>query len=220
MKNLAQWLVLGVLATGCVEQPPARRAGNTAQTSQREVEEARRRVVSTTAPTPQHALNYNFGGKVTLLGYDISSQDARPGSTLTLTWYWRVDASTGDGWRLFTHLDDATNPRVNKDNEGEVRRAYQPERWRRGEFITDRQTIEIPGDWDAPVVRVHIGLWKGDERLPLTAPAGHTSPDGRALAFTLNTGVGGGSAAPSPAPTPAPAAPAPSAAAPAPSAAH
>jgi hypothetical protein len=86
----------------------------------------------------------------------IESPKAASFDGSTLTWYWRVDATVGDGWRLFTHLDDASNPRVNKDGEGDVRRSYQPDRWRRGEFLTDRQTIEVPGDWDAPVVRVPV----------------------------------------------------------------
>jgi hypothetical protein len=181
-------MIIGVLASGCVEQPPSRR-GNAPGVSAQEIEAVRRRVASNTAPTPQHALNYNFGDKVTLLGYDISPavEQIRPGTNVIITWYWRTDATTGDGWRLFTHLDDANGPRQNHDNEGDVRRAYQPERWRRGEYITDRQAFEIPADWESPVVKIHVGLWKGDERMRVVR--GQTDREGRALAITINTGV-------------------------------
>lgn len=186
MTNVARWMICGaLLAAGCVEQPPQRRGGQ--GVSAQEIEAVRRRVVTNTAPNPQHRLDFNFGNKVTLLGYDISPAEVRPGTNVTITWYWRADASTGDGWRLYTHLDDANGPRQNHDSDGDVRRAYQPERWRRGEFITDRQSFEIPADWESPVIKIHVGLWKGDERMPVVR--GQTSPDGRALALTINTGV-------------------------------
>lgn len=208
MKNLARWMVCGLLITGasaaCVEQP--RRSGQNSGPSSREIDAVRGRVASSTAPNPQHRLNVNFGDKVTLLGYDITpdSPTVRPGTSLTIKWYWRVDATVGDGWKLFTHLDDANRPRENHDGDGDVRRLYQPERWRRGEFITDTQTFELPSSWDSPVVRVHIGLWKGDERMAIRS-TGHTMNEGRVRAFELQTGVTA-PAAPPAAPT-APAAP-------------
>lgn len=186
MRNVARWLVFGALLGACVEQPPQRRGQGI---SQQELEAVRRRVTSTTAPTPQHRLDYDYGGKVTLLGYDISPDpsEIRPGSSVTITWYWHAKATVGDGWRLFTHLDDANGPRQNHDNDGDVRRAYQPERWRRGEYITDRQTFEIPADWESPVVKVYVGLWRGDERMRVVR--GQTDREGRALGITINTGV-------------------------------
>ena len=202
MKNLARWMVCGLLITGAwVEQP--RRSGQNSGPSSREIDAVRGRVASSTAPNPQHRLNVNFGDKVTLLGYDITpdSPTVRPGTSLTIKWYWRVDATVGDGWKLFTHLDDANRPRENHDGDGDVRRLYQPERWRRGEFITDTQTFELPASWDSPVVRVHIGLWKGDERMAIRS-TGHTLTEGRVRAFELQTGVTPPAAQPTPAAAP------------------
>ncbi len=185
MRNVGRWMILGLVAGGCVEQPPSRR-GNQG-VSQQEVDAVRRRVASNTAPTPTHRLDFNYGNKVTLLGYDIQPEEVRPGSNVTVTWYWHCDATTGDGWRLYTHLDDTNGPRQNHDNDGDVRRAYQPERWRQGEYITDRQTFEIPADWESPVVKVNVGLWRNDERMRVVR--GTADREGRALAITLNTGV-------------------------------
>lgn len=158
MKKHAQWLVLGLLTAGCVEQPPARRAGgNTAQAQRRGRRGAQARGVEHCPhPAARAELRLRRQGHAARVRHH--GDRGAPGST-TLTWYWRVDATVGDGWRLFTHLDDASNPRVNKDGEGDVRRSYQPDRWRRGEFVADRQTIEVPGDWDAPVsARAHRHL--------------------------------------------------------------
>lgn len=186
MKNVARWMVCLALA-GCVEQPASQGANRGVSSS--ELDTIRRRVASRTAPTPSHRLDISFGGnKVKLIGYDVSAETVRPGQNMTVTFYWQCMSTVGDGWHLFTHLDDANQPRTNEDNVGDVRRAYQPERWRAGEYITDRQTFDLPADWDSPTVRFHVGLWKGAERMVPT-PAGATDGDRRARAFELSTGV-------------------------------
>ena len=185
MKNAARWIVCLALGAGCVEQPAANRAGVSSQ----ELEQVRRRVARRTAPTPQHPLNINFGGnKVQLVGYDINVTELRPGQSVTVTWWWKCNTAPGDGWHLFTHLDDANRPRTNQDNVGEVRRAYQPDRWRAGEYIADTQTFDLPADWDSPVVRFHVGLWKDADRMTPT-PAEMTDGDRRARVLELRTGV-------------------------------
>lgn len=186
MKNVARWMVCLALA-GCVEQPASQ--GGNRGVSSNELDSVRRRVASRTAPTPSHPLNVTFGGnKVKLIGYDVSSETVRPGQSVTVTWYWQCQNTVGDGWHLFTHLDDANQPRTNEDNVGDVRRAYQPERWRAGEYITDRQTFDLPADWDSPVVRFHLGLWKGTERMQ-PAPANMTDNDRRARVLEISTGI-------------------------------
>jgi hypothetical protein len=205
MKNLARWMVCGVLLTSaCVEQP-RRSGGANAGPSSREVEAVRSRVASNTAPNPAHRLNVDFGGKVTLLGYDITpdSTTMRPGTRFTVKWYWKCDNTVGDGWKLFTHFTDATTSRENHDGDGsEVRRLYQPERWRRGEYITDVQEFTVAEGWNAPILRVYTGLWKGDDRLPVRS-TGHQMSEGRALAIELQTGVTAPAAAAAPAAAPA-----------------
>ena len=187
MKTWMPWVVCLALGSGCVEQPTQPNRGGA---SQAELDRIRRLVVSRTAPTPQHALAFNWDNKVELLGYDLSvaNNTVRPGQSVTITWYWKCRAPTGDGWHLFTHLDDANGPKTNQDNVGDTRRAYQPERWRAGEFIRDAQTFQLPADWDSPVVRIHVGLWKdGQPRMPVTG--GPTDGDRRARAVELTTGV-------------------------------
>lgn len=190
MKNLARWMVCGALLTAaCVEQP--RRAGSGSGPSSREVEAVRSRVVSNTAPNPAHRLNINFDNKVTLLGYDIipDTTSMRPGSRFTVKWYWKCEQPVGDGWKLFTHFADATTSRENHDNDGaDVRRVYQPERWRRGEYITDVQEFTVSEGWNQPILRIYTGLWKGDERMPVRS-TGHQMSEGRALAIELQIGV-------------------------------
>jgi hypothetical protein len=188
-------MIMTAASASCVEQP-RRSGGANSGPSTREIEAVRARVASNTAPNPTHRLNINFGDKVTLLGYDMTpdTTTVRPGSRFTVKWYWRVDATVGDGWKLFTHFCDATSSRENHDADGgDVRRLYQPERWRRGEYITDTQEFTLSEGWNAPVLRIYTGLWKGDERMAVRS-TGHQMSEGRALAIELQTGV----AAPSP----------------------
>jgi hypothetical protein len=188
MKTWMPWVVVLALGGACVEQPTQPNRGGA---SQAEMERIRRQVVSRTAPTPQHALSFNWDNKIELLGYDYNVQNntLRPGQSVTVTWYWKCRAPTGDGWHLFTHLDDANGPRTNQDNVGDTRRAYQPERWRAGEYVRDTQSFELPADWDSPVVRIHLGVWKeGQPRMAVT-PADRTDGDRRARVIELQTGV-------------------------------
>lgn len=189
MKNVARWMVCMALAAACVEQPAANNNNNRGVSSQ-ELEAVRRRVASRTAPTNiQNPLNFTFGdNKVQLLGYEINQTELRPGQSVTVTFFWKCNTALGDGWRLFTHLDDINGPRTNQDNVGDVRRAYQPERWRAGEFVRDTQTFELPQEWDSPTVRIHVGFWKDAERLPAT-PADRTDGQRRARVIELRTGV-------------------------------
>lgn len=189
MRNASVLLVCLAMSAGCVEQPTANRGPRAVSSEQ--LEAIRRRVVSRTAPTPQNRLNISFGNKVELIGFDTTvnprTGQLRKGQSVTITWYWHCTTPTGEGWRLFTHLDDSNGPRTNQDNVGDVRSGYQPELWRAGDYIRDQQTIELPGDWDSPVVRIHLGLWKGGERM---APGGSAPNDGsrRARVIEFNTG--------------------------------
>ncbi len=185
MNNVPRWMLCFAVGVGCVEQPaPAVNRGVSAQ----ELDAIRHRVVTRTAPTPQHPLAFTFGGgKIQLLGYDVNQTELRPGQSVTVTWYWKCNNPTGDGWHLFTHLDDANAPRTNEDNVGDVRRAYQPDHWRAGEYIRDTQTFELPTDWDSPVVKINLGLWKDNERMDVAG--GDSDGQKRARAIVMPTGV-------------------------------
>ena len=68
--------------------------------------------VSKVPPSPEHSLDFDFDGKVRLLGYDLDREQWRPGETMRVTWYWHAVESVGEGWKLFTHIDDADRERT------------------------------------------------------------------------------------------------------------
>src|SRR5690348_2469889 len=198
MKTAITLSFLLVALAGCVEQ--------SAELTSAEREELRTWVTTGHDPTPQHRLDARLEDRVTLVGYDLDVDHVAPGGTFTVTWYWHVNRSLGDGWNLFTHLVDAGHaPRTNQDGVGWVRQHYAPSRWKAGETIKDQQEISLPGDWPEGSVTAYVGLWNGPARLRVLS--GPTDGDNRVRGFTLPVG----SDAPPPAPpsgaAPNPAAP-------------
>lgn len=148
---------------------------------------------------PQHELSVEFEDKIELVGYDLSSETWRPGQPLTVTWHWKVKRSLEEGWKLFTHVTDASGEnRVNADVEGVVRELYQPGAWKAGETIRDEQTIVLPAEWSDERASIYVGLWNGPHRLRITS--GPSDGENRARGVTIPTPrpAGGAEAPPTP----------------------
>ena len=151
--------------------------------AQREVVAA---YVSKVAPSPQHALNLDFEGKIKLLGYDLDRERWLPGETMRVTWYWHAIESPGDGWKLFTHIDDVENERsLKQDGKGTLRWLFGPDRWQPGTYIQDPQDLHLPEDWAGSSARLYVGVWRGEERLGMEE--GTPDAQGRVLAATVPT---------------------------------
>ncbi|MBW1832741.1 MAG: carbohydrate-binding family 9-like protein [Deltaproteobacteria bacterium] len=142
--------------------------------------------VSKVAPSPQHSLDLDFDGKVRLLGYDIDRAQWRPGETMRVTWYWHVLERVDEGWKLFTHIDDADHERtLNQDGNGTLRWLYAPDRWSPGTYIRDSQELHLPEDWLGTAARLYVGLWREGQRLRVSG--GVSDKKGRMLALTVPT---------------------------------
>ncbi len=169
-------LALVAMGSACVEQDEDK-------PSEDDMKVAKANVL-TTAPTPKFPVNADLDGKVTYLGMDADPPVVEPGKDVKLTHYWKVVAPTGDGWRVFTHLNGPNNqPFINVDHPP-VKGKYPVAMWKAGEIIRDEHTIRLPPNWSHAQVLVYTGLWKpGVGRLPIKSGA-HDS-DARVLAATL-----------------------------------
>jgi hypothetical protein len=146
----------------------------------------------------------NFDNKVTLLGTKVEpAGPVKPGDRIKMTMYWKVDKELGDkGWRLFTHIIDASGERLlNIDNVGPLRRmvghdqALAPSAWKAGKVYVDEQDFTLPKKVRTASISATVGIWKGDERIPiLSGPHEH---DNRGLAVSIP--VNGAAAAAEPA---------------------
>ncbi len=95
-------------------------------------------------PSPQHALQADFGGQIHLLGYDLSRRATTKAYDLTL--YWQAQQRLDASYILFAQLlGPAGNVRAQVDSvpqEG----GYPTIWWLPGEVVADSLTLELPPD--------------------------------------------------------------------------
>lgn len=151
-------------------------------------QEQRTHIVSHKRPTPQHALDFDFEGKVRLIGYDLDPATVHEGKPFRVTWYWEVVAPLGKGWKLFTHLADAgRKSRINLDATRILRRVYPEDTWHKGDYVKDTQEVTLPDDWNSPAAIFFLGFYKHEQRLAVRK--GPNDGDRRAEALRVPVAV-------------------------------
>jgi len=181
----AAWPLLALALAGCVER--GRSGSNAARLAHYILDEP--------PPVIAHRDERVFGEKIRLLGHRIDPEGPlRPGQEFKLTLYWQCDERLDGGWQLFTHLLDEQGNRVpggHFDNTGPLRetssgrQALPPSDWRRGKVYVDEQPLRMP-DEAGPRVALAVGIWREDQRLPVSPPA----PQNRAVVAEIPV-VGG-----------------------------
>jgi hypothetical protein len=173
---LASGLLAGGLLFGaCVEQTDEKPTAEDMETIKKNL--------LTTAPTPKFPLNADLDGKVVYLGLDTSANPIEPGKEFKLTHYWKVVSPPGPGWRLFTHLNGPNNQQFLNVDHGPVGGKYPVSQWKAGDIIRDEHTMRLPATWPHDKVLVHVGLWRGQERMPVVS--GPKDAGGRLLVATI-----------------------------------
>jgi hypothetical protein len=148
------------------------------------------RFVTKEPSKPTHKLDIKFGDVVTLIGYDVSSEQLVPEQDTSITWHFKVNKQPAGGTNIFTHVaDGVSDGRINLDAAGNLRSFYPPSQWQEGTYLRDTQVVRLPEDWNAAKAVFYVGFWRDDaslsdaeKRLAVTGPS-----DGkrRALALTL-----------------------------------
>ena len=124
-------------------------------------------------------LQLELGGAVELLGAKLSpTQGLKPGTRVELTLYWRKKAAVPKGFALFTHvLDEAGERLLNLDGTGPLRKlragepVFPPSAWEEGKVYVDQIAFSVPSTVRTDSISIVCGIFRGDERLPLTAGA-------------------------------------------------
>jgi hypothetical protein len=143
---------------------------------------------------PAHRSGARFEDTATLTGYDLSLPPGalRPGARLTLTLYFRAEASSARDLTRFVHLANADNL-LAAQADGPPQGGRNPTwAWVPGEVIVDVVELEVdpaaaPGDYN-----LRVGFYDpaaGGARLVASAPNGQPLPDGQVvldLAVTVN----------------------------------
>jgi hypothetical protein len=123
-------------------------------------------------PPITHPLTVTLGGSVQLLGYDLSSESAAPGDTLTLTLFWQALAEMEEDYTVFTHLlapDGSTT--AQRDNHP-VQGTYPTSLWIDDQIVTDVYELAVRGDAVPGPHRLEVGMYTAEtgDRLPTGTP--------------------------------------------------
>jgi hypothetical protein len=170
----------------CVEQDDEKPSAD-------DMEVAKQNVLAT-APTPRYPVNADLDGKIVYLGLDVDPVPLEPGKDVTLTHYWKLVASPGDGWRTFTHVEAPGKQSFINADHTPVHGKYPVGAWKVGDIVRDAHTIRLPPNWSQPTVEVYVGLWRGPARLPVKT--GPHDNEGRVLAASIPVRVSATAAAP------------------------
>ncbi len=106
------------------------------------------------------------GGTATFLGSRLSPPNARPGQVVQVSNFFRAEKQPPQGWKFFMHIVDASGQMLaNADHE--IQNGAMPlESWPVGKIIEDTFPMQMPGQ----PVRLVMGFWQGDSRLPIDQP--------------------------------------------------
>lgn len=116
------------------------------------------------SPTIAHPDRRPLDATVTWLGYDLEPHPIRPGQTLQLTFYWRVETQPTADWTTFIHLLDAAGEKRAQVDRIPVGFFYPPTAWAPDTVITDPYELVLPADLSPGLYRLVFGAYSGDRR--------------------------------------------------------
>jgi hypothetical protein len=123
-------------------------------------------------PPIPHPLTVTLGGSVQLLGYDLSSERAAPGDTLTLTLFWKTLAEMEEDYTVFTHLLATDGSTTAQRDNYPVQSTYPTSLWTDGQIVTDVYELIVRGDAPPGPHRLEVGMYAAEtgDRLPTGTP--------------------------------------------------
>ncbi|MGL4649299.1 MAG: hypothetical protein ACRC1H_07810, partial [Caldilineaceae bacterium] len=139
--------------------------------------------------TPRAAapVSYTFGN---VLALEDASVDGQPkaGETARVRLLWRSLARTGDDWTVFAHVMSPSAPDGPPVAQGDApiqagfaaTSLLQP-----GQLVEDWLELPLPADLPPGAYTLRLGLYKGDQRLPVSSPDGLTGDFAPAITFSL-----------------------------------
>lgn len=108
-------------------------------------------------PTPSHPVNYRFGERINLIGYDLETLSESHQVRVTL--HWKVLEDIPDNYVVFIHLRD-TPIHVYAQNDSQPRRGWYPTSWwQSGEVVLDEHTITLTEQPPPGALDLYLGLY-------------------------------------------------------------
>ncbi len=104
-------------------------------------------------------VNFNFGNRIALIGYDMDRRCASPGETIHLTLYWQALVKMKKNYSVFTHVLGEEN-RIWAQKDSWPQSGNAPtSTWEPGQTIEDEYELTVNHETPAHVYDVEIGLY-------------------------------------------------------------
>ncbi|MFL7793933.1 MAG: ArnT family glycosyltransferase [Anaerolineae bacterium] len=100
-----------------------------------------------------------IGDAITLVGYDLSAQEVRPGKTITVTLVWRAEGVPEGDYTAFVHLVDGGGNLVAQDDHPPLGDEYRTSFWMRGDVVRDTYSLTLDEDQQPCACTLLIGLY-------------------------------------------------------------
>ena len=129
-----------------------------------------------------HPSRVNFGDRVTLLGYDVSSS-VRAGEELALTVYWEAQGEITQSYKVFVHVYDGQGNILAQQDRVPGLGARPTTTWQAGEVVADRLLVPVDPGSPAGAYDLAVGLYDPEtgDRLPVYGTDGERLEDDRFL---------------------------------------
>lgn len=104
-------------------------------------------------------VDFNLGGQVKLVGYELSARTAQPGDTIALVLYWQALTDINQDYTVFTQLQDDEGEIWAQDDSQPQRGAYPTSGWRPGETVWDTYDLTIEPDTPPGIYHLQVGMY-------------------------------------------------------------
>lgn len=116
----------------------------------------------------RNPVNYRFGDSIWLRGYRFADDDARPGEVLQVTLYWETNEHIPVDYTVFAQVIDLNDlAKAGQSDRQPGCGLIETSTWLPGETIADRHRLVMFQDARPGTYTLIIGLYLGDERLPV-----------------------------------------------------
>jgi len=104
-------------------------------------------------------VNFNFGNRIALIGYDLDRRTAAPGETVHLTLYWQALAEMQEDYVVFVHLLRGKDQIWARVDSQPLDGAAPTSTWQPGWIIEDRYELTTGPDTPPGAYQIEVGLY-------------------------------------------------------------
>jgi 4-amino-4-deoxy-L-arabinose transferase-like glycosyltransferase len=111
------------------------------------------------SPVP-NPVDFDFEGRIALVGYDLDRRTARSGETLRLTLYWQALTEMEEDYTVFTHVlgeEDHLWAQMDSQPQGGTAPTSS---WQVGQVVEDHYDLVVKPDTPPDVYDIEVGLYQ------------------------------------------------------------